>query len=103
MHAADVLAPDPGAQTKLAVVGDTQRIGFVLERDHADDRAEDFFAGQGHVVGHAGVDGRFDVPAVFEAFVARDFAADGRGQAFAFGDGEVALDFLELRVGGDGA
>ncbi|MCY1408111.1 hypothetical protein D9M71_234280 [compost metagenome] len=103
VHASDIAAPDTGAEAELAIVGDAQGIGFVLEGDDAKDGAEDFFPGQGHVVVHAGVDGRFDVPAVAQVLTAGHLAADGGLQAFALGYLEVALDLLELRPGGDGA
>lgn len=46
MGLADVLGPDVGGQAVFHVVGQAQRLGFVLERDQADHRAEDLLPGR---------------------------------------------------------
>ena len=54
MGLADVLGPDVGGQAVFHVVGQAQRLGFVLERDQADHRAEDLLLGDAHAVVHVG-------------------------------------------------
>src|SRR5690242_4571874 len=39
-----VAGPDGGSETVWRVVGDSDRVGFAVERDHRGDRAENFFS-----------------------------------------------------------
>ena len=74
----DVTRPDGGGEAVGRVVGDLQRVGFVLERDAGDDGAEDFLAGDARgVVGRK--NRRLDVIALLQVLrsttTARTFAS----------------------------
>jgi len=43
MGAAQIASPDAGGEAELWVVGNRQRLGFVLETDDRSHRAKDFF------------------------------------------------------------
>ncbi|MNI71944.1 hypothetical protein D3C73_1278540 [compost metagenome] len=58
MRPSDVAGPDVGRQPVLDVIGQRQAFGFVLERDQAGDRSEDFFLRAAHAVIHVGQHGR---------------------------------------------
>src|SRR5688572_9617553 len=57
VRAADVLGPDVARQAVLDVVGQADRIGLVLERNEAGDRAEDLVLRDLHAVVDIGEDG----------------------------------------------
>ena len=65
-RAVDVLRPDGAAEPVLAVVRHLDDLRFVVELDEADDRAEDLFACDAHVVRDVGDDGRLHECAAFE-------------------------------------
>ena len=61
VRAAEVFGPHITGQAVLNIVGDAHRVGLVVERNEAGDRAEDFFLRNPHVVAHIGEDGRRDI------------------------------------------
>ena len=54
-----------GGEPVRRFVGDRDGLGFILERDDGQDRAEDFLLRDAHVVGNIGKDRGFHEPAGF--------------------------------------
>src|SRR6266850_2606583 len=83
----DIASPDGGGKTVGRVVGDANRVGFAIERNHGRNRAEDFFAS--------------DAGAVF------DVVENGGLQVIAFGkllgaaaaDGDLGLFLADFEIG----
>src|SRR5271166_3075786 len=95
-----IARPHAGAQAVERVVGDRDRVGFVLELGHRDDRPEDFFLEHAHLV-VPGQDRRLDVIAAGQlAFEMGAFAAGQNLSAFLLANVEIGQDLLELVVGG---
>src|SRR5215211_295684 len=61
------IARDVTGETVGRVVGDLHRFGFILGADDGQYRSEDLFAGDRHVVGDVGEDGRADIEALVDA------------------------------------
>ena len=90
-----ISALDIGLQAVGCVVGDGDRLVFVVVGDDAQHRAEDLFAGDAHVVVDAGEDGRLDEPSPVEADRPA-FAADEKLSAFLETQPDVALHPVPL-------
>lgn len=102
MGLADVLGPDVGGQAVFHVVGQAQRLGFVLERDQADHRAEDLLLGDAHAVVHVGEHrGLDELPlAQVRRQAGRTLQAAGhQGGAFLEADADVAGDLVVVGLG----
>ncbi len=96
------LRPYAGCETELGVVGDAQRIGLVVERDHREHGPEDFFLRNAHVVGDAREDGGRHELALSVALAGERMAAEHALGAAGLGDLDVVQDFLKLRFCSDG-
>ena len=59
-----VLAEHRARQAVHIVIGDRDGLVLGVVGDGTEDRAEDFFPRDAHVVGHVGEQGRLDIPAV---------------------------------------
>ncbi len=95
VHAADVGAPDAGRQAERGPVGDADRIGLVVERNHAGHRAEDLFLRDAHLVRDVGENrGRDEVAALADTH-----AAGHRRRAFLLADLDIVEHRLQLRAG----
>src|SRR5580700_2440112 len=57
----NIAGPDSGGQAVGRIIGDLERVFFVLEWNHGCDRAEDFFAGDAGRVADVGEDRGLDV------------------------------------------
>ena len=98
-----VAAPDAGTQAVERVVGNGQRVGFVLEGGHGQHRAEDFFLEDAHFV-VALEQGRLHVVAADQvAFHLGLFATNQHLRAFLLAQLEVGQNFCQLLFGGLGA
>src|SRR5580693_9780040 len=95
----DALGPHACRKAVPRVVGDLDRLFLVVERDHREDRAEDFLLRNAHLGLDLGEDGRLDEPS-FSAFGTRGLtAAEHARGALAFGDFDVVEHLLELWPG----
>ncbi len=92
---------DVARQTVRRVVGDLDGLVFVLVGDHRDDRAEDLFLGDGHVVGDIGEDGGLHEVALLDA-VGESEATGDEGGTFVDALADEGLDLHELGLGDDG-
>jgi hypothetical protein len=89
-------APHTGAEAIKRVIGDGERVGFVLERRHGDHRSEDLFLEDAHLV-VALQDRRLDVIAAGKiAAEIGCLAADQHFGAFLAADVEIGENFLFL-------
>lgn len=98
MGAREIGREDGAAEAVGGVVGAAD--GFVLGGETGDDDkgAEDLLAGDAHVVGHVGEDGRGDEEP-FAADVLVRFTADGQRRAFGFARRDVPHHALVLCFG----
>src|SRR6266850_6884211 len=85
----DVASPDGGGKTVGRVVGDANRVGFAIERNHGRNRAENFFASDARAVFDVVENGALQVIAF--AKLLRAAAADG-DLSFFLSDFEIRLD-----------
>ena len=99
---ADVLGPDVGGQPVFGVVGQLQGLGFILERDQAHHRPEDFLLGDAHPVIHVGKHRRLDKLAAAQVRrqVGRTLQATGQQRgAFLQTDLDIAGDLVVMGLG----
>ena len=80
-----VTGPDGCCQTVIGAVGTLDDLVGILEREDTEDRAEDFVAGDRHIVGDIAKNGRFDE----EAFLAKSTTT---GQTL----GPFGLSFVDV-------
>src|SRR5262249_43746495 len=98
LHAAHVGAPDAGGEAVGGAVSDAQRIGLVLELDHADDGTEDLLLRDPHLVRDIGeYRGADEIAAVADAR-----AAGGELRAFVLADLDIVEDRAHLLLGDHG-
>src|SRR6266851_961042 len=89
----NIARPHGSSEAVRSVVGDADRVGFAVKRNHRSDRAEDFFAGDARVVVDIVENRGFDVVALAEFF--RPAAADGHLGLF-LADLKVRTDAVVL-------
>ena len=89
-----VARPNGRRQAEVRVVRTTNQFGVALELQRAEHRAEDFVAGDPHVVGHVGEQRRLDVVAPIAESLA---AADATG-AVLLPVVDVLHDLVELSL-----
>ncbi|MNJ59845.1 hypothetical protein D3C77_555470 [compost metagenome] len=100
--AIDIAGPYPGAQPELSIVGNGQRLGFVLEGSHAHHRPEDLLLEHAHLVVPL-EQGRLDV--IARGQVATQSLAVTAGQhlcTFFLGDLQVGKNLVVLLLRGLG-
>ncbi|MNE59308.1 hypothetical protein D3C80_1543940 [compost metagenome] len=98
--AVDVAGPQAGAEAELAVVGNRQRFGFVLEGGDAHHRAEDFFLEHTHLV-VALEQGRLDVVTAAQVALQPLGAAAGKQlRALLLGNLQIGQNLVELLLRG---
>ncbi|MNK86103.1 hypothetical protein D3C87_1060060 [compost metagenome] len=101
--AVDVAGPQAGAEAELAVVGNRQGFGFVLEGGDTHHRAEDFFLEHAHLV-VALEQGRLDVVTAGQVALQSFGRATGEQLgALLLGNGQVREDLVVLLLGRLGA
>ena len=93
---------DVTRKTVRSVVGDGDRLFFVVVRNHAQNGAENFFTGDGHIVGYIGKDGWLGEISPSYSVRLPQTASDQR-RAFFQTLVDQPLDFAELRFPGQWA
>ena len=86
LRAVDVLARHAAREAVVVVVGHLDGVVDVLVWEDAQDRPEDLFASDRHLVVHVGEDRGCEIEALFEPGDARSLTAAGEPRALFFPD-----------------